>query len=98
MSIRPAGHLRQTSGPGRLPTSWVKYILTTANTWKTPIKNFELFLEYGNGDFISLCWDGPITRSGPSTFSARSKDFIPARELTVYFFHPSFGAGVQSAK
>jgi len=67
---------------------WVRYILTTANTWQTPIKDFELVVERDPGEFITFCWDGPLEKVGANTFRARVKDFIPAKELTVYFLQP----------
>jgi hypothetical protein len=41
---------------------WVDYILTTANSWKTPIQNFELVIEkpepgsLPGKSFASFCW------------------------------------------
>jgi hypothetical protein len=71
---------------------WVNYILTTANNWKTPIKDFELIVEKPERDeqhgawYVSLCWDGPVERLDENHFVARKRDFIPKRELAVYFF------------
>ena len=72
---------------------WVDYILTTANSWKTPIKKFELVVERGqdqhwygpNWDYASFCWDGPVTRVGPHRFVATATDFVPKKELKVLF-------------
>jgi hypothetical protein len=64
----------------------VSYILTTANTWKTPIGEFELVVERPEGHAVSFCWDGKVEKVGPTTFSARATDFVPSRELSVYFF------------
>lgn len=69
-------------------SSWVRYILTTANTWKTPIRDFELVVERDPGEFVSFCWDGPVEKIGANTFRARMKDFVPSKELTVYFLQP----------
>lgn len=68
--------------------SWVRYILTTANTWKTPIKDFELIVERDPGEFVTFCWDGPVEKAGANSFRARIKDFVPSKELTVYFLQP----------
>lgn len=73
---------------------WVQYILTSANTWKKPIKNFELVLNLDipanwlrqNRFFISFCWDGPVKKTDRNTYKAIKKDFVPDRDLTVYFF------------
>jgi hypothetical protein len=64
---------------------WVGYILTTANTWKTPIADFELDVDFPEGEFVSLCWDGPVERVGTTRFRAARKGFVPGKDLTVYF-------------
>jgi len=79
----------------------VKYILTTANTWKGPIHDFELVVEKPapekpvsgqpangrGGDYsVSFCWDGPVEHPDQTHFIAHKTDFVPSRELTVYFF------------
>lgn len=73
----------------------VKYILTTANTWRTPIKDFELIVERpeaaGQGKkFISFCWDGKVQRLDENHFVARETNFIPARDLSVYYLSGDF--------
>lgn len=73
--------------------SWVDYILTTANTWKTPIKQFELTIEKPKSSepnhqwYLSLCWDGQIQRKDVDHFVARAVNFVPAKELRVMFFN-----------
>ncbi|RII24980.1 MAG: hypothetical protein CXR30_19390 [Geobacter sp.] len=65
---------------------WISYILTTANTWKTPLEDFELIVEGKKGDLISFCWDGPVEKVGPEKFRAQIKDFVPKKDLKVYFY------------
>jgi Domain of unknown function (DUF4424) len=70
--------------------TWVDYILTSANTWKTPIKSFELVVERPKPDkrgsyYVSFCWDGKVERPDADHFIARAIDFVPARELRIYF-------------
>jgi hypothetical protein len=64
---------------------WVDYILTTANTWHTPIHDFELVIEREPRELITFCWDGPVERISENKFRARIKDFVPNKELRVYF-------------
>lgn len=70
--------------------AWVDYILTTAKSWKTPIKDFELVIEKpvhrDSPSYASLCWDGPIEREGANRFRARAVDFVPKAELHIAFF------------
>jgi hypothetical protein len=78
---------------GYLEASWVDFILTTANSWKTPIRKFELVIEstptrdiaVNNWDYASFCWDGPITRVNAHRYEASATDFVPKRELKVLF-------------
>lgn len=76
-----------------IPSEWVDYVLTTANTWKTPIKEFELLVERPSEKpplpgqwFVSFCWDGSVTQLDADHFSARMINFVPKRELHVSFF------------
>ena len=69
--------------------NWVRYILTTANTWNGPIGDFTLIVERQPGELVNFCWDGPVEKLSPTTFRATAKDFHPTKELTVYFqSHP----------
>jgi hypothetical protein len=69
---------------------WVDYILTTANTWKTPIKDFALIIDVTNPwnkdpIIANFCWDSPPRRLDPTHFIVEKKDFRPDKELAVYF-------------
>ena len=66
--------------------AWVQYILKTANTWKTPIRDFELLVERPEGRAVSFCWDGRVEKVSKTTFSAKATDFVPTSDLVVYFF------------
>ena len=63
----------------------VDYILTTANTWKKPIGEFELVIERDPTHVVTFCWDGKVEREGKTRLVARKKGFVPAGELTVFF-------------
>jgi len=69
---------------------YVDFILTTANTWKTPIEDFTLIVEKpdeptSNVNFVSFCWDGPVTKIDDHHFAAHLTNFIPKKELRVGF-------------
>ena len=75
---------------------YVDFILTTANTWKTPIEDFTLIVERPHlkdvsADYVSFCWDGPVTKSDPDHFVATATNFVPTKELRIGFFHVSQG-------
>jgi len=75
---------------------YVDFILTTANTWKTPIEDFTLIVERPHwknykgesdlGDYVSFCWDGPVKRMDADHFSAHIENLVPAKELRIGFF------------
>jgi len=86
----PRKHAVFEDGTEPIEMRWVDYILTTANTWKTPIKDFELVVERpeANSEWhwcVSFCWDGPIERPTPDRFVVHGKDFVPQRELRIGF-------------
>jgi len=77
------------------PYFYVDFILTTANTWKTPIEDFTLIVERPHlknpnhpsfADYVSFCWDGPVTKIDSDHFMAHAVNFVPKRELSVGFF------------
>jgi hypothetical protein len=73
------------------PFFYVDFILTTANTWKKPIEDFTLIVERPHRkddltDYVSFCWDGPVTRIDADHFSAKARGFIPTKELKIGFF------------
>ena len=74
--------------PELIGAAWVDYILTTANSWKTPIKDFTLIISRAGGgkEYVSLCWDGPIKTLDAGHFIARATNFVPKKELHVVFF------------
>jgi hypothetical protein len=76
------------------PYSYVDFILTTANTWKTPIEDFTLIVERPHekdamADYVSFCWDGPVTKTEADHFEAHAVNFVPKKELRVGFFEES---------
>ncbi len=85
-----------------IPFFWVDYILTTANSWKTPIRDFELRIErpVTHDRFrwnVSFCWDGRMERPDPDHFVARVSGFVPTKELHISFFSVDDGVAVRPA-
>ena len=80
-----------SNGDEMLGLHWVDFILTTANTWKTPIEDFTLIVERPHqkgdeADYVSFCWDGPVTKIDSDHFSARATGLVPTKELRIGFF------------
>ena len=83
------------AGGDILGMAWVDYILTTANSWRTPIKDFTLIIDRrrdsqhvsGVGmQYVSLCWDGPIKKLDADHFLVHETNFVPKKEIHVAFF------------
>lgn len=73
-----------------VPFSYVDFILTTANTWKTPIEDFTLIVERphlkgAQQSFVSFCWNGPVTKIDADHFSAHINNLVPKKELRIGF-------------
>jgi hypothetical protein len=70
--------------------SYVDFILTTANTWKTPIEDFTLNVERiptpgYKVNYVSFCWDGPVNKVDANHFSAHINGLVPKKELRIGF-------------
>ncbi len=80
--------LRSHAGDGLryLFIDWVPYILTTANNWSGPIGRFHLVLDKPAGSLLSLCLDEKLTKTGPNRFEAWVDNFVPRKDLRVYYF------------
>jgi len=75
-----------------MPTEWVDFILTTANSWKTPIEDFELIVDksvapnwVNKPQYVSFCWDGPVKKLDATHFQATATNFVPKQELHILF-------------
>jgi hypothetical protein len=75
--------------------SYVSFILTTANTWKTPIEDFTLIVERPHiakeETFVSFCWNGPVTRIDADHFVAHATHLVPKNELQIGYIHAAQG-------
>jgi len=95
--------LSMTKQGQMVPYNYVDFILTTANTWKTPIEDFTLIVERPSaGDqgknkryvpaskqsLVSFCWAGPVEKSDPQHFTAHLTNFVPDKELRIGFLYP----------
>lgn len=68
-------------------TEWVNYILGTAKSWKMPIRDFELIIERPEDSLATFCWEGRVEKVSKTRFRASAKDFIPTKDLAVYFLY-----------
>jgi hypothetical protein len=78
-----------TLGADCLWVIWVSYVLTTANNWHGPIKDFHLAMEKKADEEMSTCFDQRIRKTGDNRYELQVKDFVPERDLKVFFFSPT---------
>lgn len=66
--------------------SWISYVWSTGSNWSGPIGTFHLTIDKVlPQNLVSFCWDGEVTKTGPTTFEMEAKDWWPpyGRELEV---------------
>lgn len=73
----------------------VEYILTTANSWGSPIADFTLRLKKAKpSELVLLCFPGQVRKVDPLTLEIQLKDFEPRNELRVLFLNVDSPDGV----
>jgi hypothetical protein len=71
------------AGKPYLVENWISYILTTGANWGGPIKDFSLTIDKGAPEnLVSFCGEG-VTKTGPTTFEMKAKDFSPQNEIDI---------------
>lgn len=61
----------------------IRYLLTPAANWATPIGTFHLTIDKLDPNaLVSFCGTG-VTRTSPTTFELTATDFFPTRELDI---------------
>jgi hypothetical protein len=61
-----------------------QYVLKTAKTWNGSIGRFHLTLDkLKPGNVLSLCWDGALKRTSPTTFEFTARDYVPVRDIDM---------------
>ena len=77
----------RTSNPGNngyVTAYRTGYILMTARNWRGPIGRFHLTLDkLKPGNVMSLCWDGALKKTGPTTYDFTATGFTPARDIRL---------------
>jgi hypothetical protein len=60
------------------------YILRTASNWQGPIGRFRLTLDKLKPDnILTLCWDGALKKTGPTTFEFTAQNYTPTRDIHI---------------
>ena len=65
--------------------NWITYIWSTGANWGGPIGKFHLTIDKGDAkNLVSFCWDGKVSKSGPTRFEMSAEDwFPPGHELEI---------------
>jgi hypothetical protein len=58
--------------------SWISYVWSTGANWGGSIGKFHLTIDKGDPkNLVSFCWDGKVTKTGPTTFEMDATDWSP---------------------
>jgi hypothetical protein len=78
-------HNHSTPQNGNYLTAFTTdYVLVTGNNWKGPIGHFHLVLDkLKPGNTLSLCWDGGLRKTGPTTFESTRDNFAPKSDIKL---------------
>lgn len=84
-AIKAKSGITKDSGPedgSYLVAYQTDYILKTAVNWKGPIGRFHLTLDkLKPGNILTLCWDGALKKTSPTTFEFTAENYVPARDI-----------------
>jgi hypothetical protein len=72
----------------RIHTTQINYNLTTVDTFKVPIKSFELIIEKNPNELFSLCWDHPLVKIRNNVYRCTIKNFTPTSDIHLFFLKP----------
>jgi uncharacterized protein (UPF0297 family) len=71
----------------------IRYLLTTVNAWKGPIRDFEMIIDrsplprsWPAPRYMGFCWEGVVPTPDNRSYVIQKKDFSPTKDLTVYYF------------
>jgi len=84
LAARTGGNPAPSDGTRLMNTYETSYILSTAGNWQGPIGKFHLTLDKLKADnILSLCWDGDLKKTGPTTFEFAADNFAPKRDINL---------------
>jgi hypothetical protein len=91
-----------TARDTKLEAFIVDYILTTANHWKRPIKEFNLVIESEPATRLheraSTCFEsGKLKKISETRYQITINDFVPKEELSVFFLSYAHARNVQDS-
>ncbi len=77
---------KNRNGYGDIPGTIVKYILTTANTWKDGIRDFTLRIHTQSpSEVVCLCFKEPLRQISEQVYEIHLQNFTPTSDLNIYF-------------
>jgi hypothetical protein len=70
----------------QVPGTNIKYILTTANSWRDGIRDFKLNIHTkSKHEMVGLCFPAEVKRVSDTLYEAHVVNFKPSSEISVYF-------------
>lgn len=58
--------------------SWISYVWSTGANWGGSIGKFHMTIDKGDPrNLVSFCWDGKVSKTGPTTFEMDATDWSP---------------------
>jgi hypothetical protein len=77
---------KNLDGYNQVPGTNLKYILTTANSWRDSIRDFKLRIHAKSKDeVVGLCFPVEVKKVSDTLYEAQLKQFKPSSDLSVYF-------------
>lgn len=77
---------KNLDGYNQVPGTNLKYLLTTANSWRDGIRDFKLKIHAKSKDeVVGLCFPAEVKQVSDTLYEAHVKQFKPSSELSVYF-------------
>jgi hypothetical protein len=77
---------KNLNGYNQVPGTNLKYILTTANSWRDGIRDFKLKIHTkSKHEIVGLCFPAEVKRVSDTLYEAHVINFKPSSELSVYF-------------
>jgi hypothetical protein len=84
----PSHGVYVSAGTHAMPGTVVDYILTSANTWQGPIRDFTLRLHKTDpAELVALCFPATPEPLDSRTLTVQLRDFTPQRELHILFMN-----------
>lgn len=84
----PPGRKYSSLDRGAIAEREIEYILTTANTWSGPIRNFHLSVVSDSAEDIVAACMPDLKRTAPTRYEIHLSNFRPSKEIEILILQP----------